>query len=108
MTIEDVTLNGLPLLFTNCIFYMYVVTLTAGETIKGRKVKENTIRRYLTAAAMYVRSVGMRSLCPMTDPDTGKRFAPIKQRLRDFKRWEAMPKRRNTLTKKMVHDLLAY
>jgi integrase len=87
---------------------MYAVTLTVGESIQGRKVKENTIRGYLRAAAMYVKSVGMRTDCPMTDPSTGKLFAPIEQCLRDFKRWEAMPKRRSPLTKKMVRDLLAF
>jgi hypothetical protein len=53
MTIEDVTLNGLPLSVTNGIFYMYAVTLTVGNTMEGRKVKENTICGYLAAAAMY-------------------------------------------------------
>jgi hypothetical protein len=44
----------------------------------------------------------------MMDPDTGKLFDPIGQCLRDFKRWEAMPKRCNPLTKKMVRDLLEF
>jgi hypothetical protein len=57
---------------------------------------------------MYVKSVGLRTGCPMTDPSTGILFAPIEQCLRDFKRWEAMPKRRSPLTKKMVRDLLVF
>ena len=77
---------------------MYTVTLTVGESIQGSKVKENTIRGYLRAAAMYVKSVGLRTDCPMTDPNTGIMFAPIDQCLRDFKRWEAMPKRRIPLS----------
>jgi hypothetical protein len=108
LSINDVTLNGLPLSVTNGIFYMYAVTLTVSDSIQGSKVKENTIRGYLRAAAMYVKSVGMRTDCPMTDPDTGKLFAPIEQCLRDFKRWEAMPRRHSPLTKKMVRDLLAF
>jgi hypothetical protein len=32
----------------------------------------------------------------------------MEQCLRDFKRWEAMPKRHSPLTKKMVRDLLAF
>jgi hypothetical protein len=79
-----------------------------GKSIQGNIVKQNTVRGHLRAAAMYVQSVGLRTDCPMMDPDTGKLFDPIGQCLRDFKRWEAMPKRCNPLTKKMVRDLLEF
>jgi hypothetical protein len=52
MTIDNVTLNRLPLSVTNGIFCMYRVTFAAGESIQGRKVKENMISCYLTAAAL--------------------------------------------------------
>jgi hypothetical protein len=37
-----------------------------------------------------------------------KWFVPIDQCLRDFKRWEAMPKRHIPLTEKMVRDFLKF
>ena len=86
MNIDDVTLNGLPLSVTNGIFYMFAVTLMVGESIQGSKVKESTIHGYLRSDAMYMKLVGMHTDCPMTDPTTGKLFAPTEQCLRDFRR----------------------
>jgi hypothetical protein len=106
LNIADVTLNSLPLSTTNEIFYMYAEGLTASDTIQGTPIKASTVSEYLRAAADFVKIVGQRSECPMTDPKTGKQFTKITKLVKKYRRWEAMPNRQQPLTKKMVQDEL--
>jgi hypothetical protein len=57
---------------------------------------------------MDVKLLGLRTDCPMTNPDTNKLFVPMGQCLPDFKHWEAMSKHHSPLTKKVVHNLLEF
>jgi hypothetical protein len=102
--IKDVTLNSLPLKSTNAIFYLYAEGLTTNDTIHGTPIKASTVSEYLAAAADFVKVIGNRAECPMTDPKTGKQYAKIAQLVKKYKRWENMPNRQQPLTKKMVQD----
>jgi hypothetical protein len=85
---------------------MYAEGLTASDTIQGTPIKASTVSEYLRAAADFVKIVGQRSECPMTDPKTGKQFTKITKLVKKYRRWEAMPNRQQPLTKKMVQDEL--
>jgi hypothetical protein len=98
----------MPIEATNELFYLYALVLSIGETINGTLVKAKTIRDYLGAAANYVRLIGQRSCCPMTDPKTGKIFDKIDKHIQAFGRWQNMPNRQDPLTKKMIRTLQEY
>jgi hypothetical protein len=85
---------------------MYAEGFTASDMIQGTPIKESTVSEYLRAAAKFVKIIGQRTECPMTDEKTGKECAKITKLIKKYRQWEAMPNRQQPLTKQMVKDEL--
>jgi hypothetical protein len=96
----------MPIETTNEIFRLYLLALLVGETIQGAPIKGATVWEYLKAASTYLQAVGNRQESAIIDPLTGKTYKPISDAIRDYEKWESMPKKQSPLTKKMILNLI--
>ena len=81
---------------------LYALYLAQGENILYRSIKANTIERYLHAAAKL--STSVHQMDPRLDI-FGKTSEHIKKVIREQKRWEDMPNRREHVTSKMIEEM---
>ena len=81
---------------------LYALHLARGETLLCRSIKANTIERYLHAAAKL--STAVHQMDPRLDI-FGNTSEHIKKVLREQKRWEDMPNRREPVTSKMIEEM---
>ena len=96
----------MPLATANEICRLYLLALLVGETVQGALIKGATVWEYLKAASTYLQAVGKRHESILIDPVTGKTYKPIADAIRDYEKWEGMPKKQSPLTKKMILNLL--
>ena len=81
---------------------LYALNLSQGETLLCRSIKANTIERYLHAAAKL--STTAHRMDPRLDIH-GKTSDYIKKVIREQKRSEDMPNRREPVTAKMIEEM---
>ena len=86
----------------NHVIALYALHLAQGETLLCRSIKSGTIERYLQAAAKL--STARHLMDPRLDI-YGKTSEHIKKVIREQKRWEDMPNRRETVTAKMIEEM---
>ena len=81
----------------------YTAYLASGHTLLCKSIKANTIQRYLAAAANL--SVPAKMVNPCLDI-MGNQCRQISDILRELKRWEKMPNRKEPVTKSMVEYVI--
>ena len=81
------------------IMACYTAHLATGETLLCKSIKSSTIIRYLSAAAEL--SIPAKMLNPCLDI-MGNLSRYIKDIMNELKRWESIPKRRESVTKEMI------
>ena len=100
---NNYALTGFTLTTRNIIMACYTAHLATGETLLCKSIKTNTIIRYLNAAAE------LSTLAKMMNPCLdimGNQSTYIKDIIREHKRWESIPNRKEPLTKKMVKYII--
>ena len=99
VNIEDPTLAKLGQPQRNFIMACYASSLTSNETIFCKTIKASTVSHYLTDAAK------LSILNKLPDPTKNgfNQMSPFIQNiLKEHKRWESIPNRREPLTYLMV------
>ena len=86
----------------NIIMACYAVSLANGENLVCRAIRSGTIREYLRAAASWSTSANLYS--PLLTA-SGIKSPIVENIIREQKRWESMPNRREPLTPKMLLHL---
>ena len=97
----------------NNLFACWAVDLALGNTLQCKTIKSGTIEGYLRAAADTVSQARRRAFIgthadaitwydPRIDLTTGKTATTISAVMKELKRWEAMPDRREPLTVNMT------
>ena len=81
----------------------YTAHLSLGHTLLCKTIKSGTIVKYLNAAAEL--SISAKMVNPCLDI-MGKQYEGIKTVLRELKRWEKMPNRREPITKSMIEYII--
>ena len=100
---NNVALKSFTLTVRNIIMACYTAYLATGETLLCRTIKANTIKKYLDAAAEL--SLPAKLLNPCLDI-RGDLSIHIKEIIREIKRWEKIPNRREPVTKQMVEYII--
>ena len=78
---------------------LYSLQLAQGRTILSTTIKSTTVKRYLRAASFI--PLNHEQMCLLLDT-RGPEAQCIKDFLSEFKRWESMPNRRESITMKML------
>ena len=86
----------------NLVVALYALRLAQGATLLCMSIKADTIDRYLHAAAKL--STAAHLMDPRLDTH-GKKSEHIKKVLREQKRWEDMPNRREPVTTEMLEQM---
>ena len=81
----------------------YTAYLASGETLLYKAIKANTIRKYLDAAAEL--SMPAKLMNPCLDI-RGNLSTHIKDIIKEIKRWEKIPNRKELVTKPMVEYII--
>ena len=100
---NNVALKGFTLTIRNMIMACYTAYLATGETLLCRTIKSNTIKKYLDAAAEL--SIPAKLMNPCLDIK-GNLSKNIKEILKETKRWETIPNRKEPVTKQMVEYII--
>ena len=87
----------------NIIMACYTAYLATEETIQCRKIKQNTIRRYLDTASKLLLPAKLMNPCLDIK---GNLSIHIKGIIREVKRWEKIQNRKEAITKKLLNILL--
>ena len=82
----------------------YTVHLVGGHILLCKTITSGTIKRYLSAAAELSRLANMLNLCLDI---MGNRSRYINDILKELKRWECVPNRREPVTKEMVEYIIS-
>ncbi|KAG7373857.1 hypothetical protein IV203_012952 [Nitzschia inconspicua] len=88
----------LPLETLNYIFACYAAHLGSGHTLSRRAVRSDTIRNYLLAAATLVQLFHPHNLDPRKEKGAPSLCPAIDKVLKELKRWENIPDRREPYT----------
>ena len=81
----------------------YTAYLASGETLLCKTIKSSTIKRYLDAAAEL--STHAQMINPCLDI-MGNQSVYITNILKELKRWESMPNRKEPVTKQMIEYII--
>ena len=100
---NNYALKGFTLTTRNIIMACYTAHLSLGHTLLCKTIKSGTIVKYLSAAADLSTSAKMVNPCLDI---MGNQFNEIKTVLRELKRWEKMPNRREPITKSMIEYII--
>ena len=100
---NNIALSGFTLTIRNIIMACYTAYLASGETLLYKAIKANTIRKYLDAAAEL--SMPAKLMNPCLDI-RGNLSTHIKDIIKEIKRWEKIPNRKELVTKPMVEYII--
>ena len=100
---NNYALKGFTLTTRNVIMACYTAYLGTGETLLCKSIKADTIVRYLNAAVEFSTSAQLMNPCLDI---MGNQSTYIKDILREIRRWESVPNRKEPLTKKMVKYII--
>ena len=100
---NNIALSGFTLTIRNIIMACYTAYLASGETLLCKAIKANTIRKYLDAAAEL--SMPAKLMNPCLDI-RGNLSTHIKDIIKEIKRWEKIPNRKELVTKPMVEYII--
>jgi hypothetical protein len=97
----------------NAFMASYAYTLAAGESILSICIKSKTIEEYLRGAAKYIQKGRTSRIAqqllqypdPRVDVTTGTTSHRILGLIKEVKRWESRPNRRDPLDKRMLTHL---
>ena len=101
---NNIALKGFTLNVRNIIMACYTAFLASGETLLCRSIRSSTIKQYLKAASDL--SIQANLVNPCIDIK-GEYSIYIKDILKEIKRWEKVPNRKEPVTKKMVEYIIA-
>ena len=82
----------------------YTVHLVGGHTLLCKTIASGTIKRYLSAAAELSRPANMLNPCLDIMRNRSRYINDI---LKELKRWESVPNRREPVTKEMVEYIIS-
>ncbi|KAG7339164.1 hypothetical protein IV203_020107 [Nitzschia inconspicua] len=88
----------LPLETLNYLFACYAAHLGSGHTLSRRAIRSDTIRNYLLAAATLVQLFHPHNLDPRKEKGIQSLCPAIDKVLKEMKRWENIPDRREPYT----------
>ena len=100
---NNFALKGFTLITRNIIMACYTAYLASGETLLCKTIKSSTIKRYLSAAVELSTHANMINPCLDI---MGKQSTYITNILKELKRWESMPNRKEPVTKKMIEYII--
>ena len=100
---DNFALRGYTLTTRNTIMACYTAYLAGGETLLCKTIQSNTIQRYLNAAAEL--SISAKMMNPCFDI-MGNQSVCINDILKEVRRWEKMPNRKEPVTKTMVDYII--
>ena len=100
---NNFALKGFTLITRNIIMACYTAYLASGETLLCKTIKSSTIKRYLDAAAEL--STHAQMINPCLDI-MGNQSVYITNILKELKRWESMPNRKEPVTKQMIEYII--
>ena len=100
---NNVALKGFTLTIRNIIMACYTAHLASGHTLLCKTIRSGTITKYLNAAAEL--SIPAKMINPTLDIH-GKQSHFIKDIIKELKRWETVPNRKEPLTKEMVEYIV--
>ena len=91
--------------FTLTVRHMacYTAYLATGETLLCKSIKANTIKRYLEAASELSIPAGLMNPCLDIK---GKLSKHISDLIKEIKRWEKIPNRKEPVTKQMIEYII--
>ena len=101
---KNVALKGFTLNVRNIIMACYTVSLATGNTLMCKTIASGTLKRYLGAAAELSRPANMMNPCLDI---MGKQSRYISDIIKELKRWESIPNRREPVTKEMIEYIIA-
>ena len=100
---NNVALKGFTLTVRNIIMACYTAHLVSGQNLLCMSIKSGTVSRYLVAASEL--SLPAKMMNPCLDI-MGKQSTYIKDILKESKRWEAIPNRKEPVTKQMIEYII--
>ena len=100
---KNVALKGFTLNIRNIIMACYTVHLATGHTLMCKTIASGTIKRYLNAAAELSRPANMMNPCLDIMGQTSRYINDI---IKELKRWESIPNRREPITKEMIEYII--
>jgi hypothetical protein len=110
LKLADPTLSAYHPEIAPVIMALYTEYLCTGHTLKNKLIRKTTIDQYLKEAVEYcMTDPSGAGPTPRTDPrldlTTGEVHIFISSALKEVKRWEEVPNRRQPLTKQMIRNL---
>ena len=100
---NNIALSGFTLTIRNIIMACYTAYLASGETLLCKAIKANTIKKYLNAAAEL--SMPAKLMNPCLDI-RGNWSTHINDIIKEVRRWEKVPNRKEPVTKPMVEYII--